>query len=67
MLIFDPVHNDFHQKDGIFPLFKGLCVKDIDTPFGAEIELSNGHITNGVNGIADNIDGSVLTNGNKEG
>ncbi|KAF4625932.1 hypothetical protein G7Y89_g12231 [Cudoniella acicularis] len=37
------VHNDFHQTHGLFPLFAGLSVEDIDKPFEVE------H-TNGVNG-----------------
>jgi len=35
------VHNDFHQTHGLFPLFDGLTVQDLDKPFEAE-PLSNG-------------------------
>ncbi|KAH8592903.1 methylenetetrahydrofolate reductase-like protein [Bisporella sp. PMI_857] len=73
------VNNDFHQSHGIFRLFDGLAVENIDTPFQTEnlnhsvpttngtngIKHTNG--VNGVNGIA-NIDPSIiesipLTNG----
>ncbi|KAF2094227.1 methylenetetrahydrofolate reductase 2 [Rhizodiscina lignyota] len=27
------VHNDFHETHGIFPLFHGLSIKDLDMPF----------------------------------
>lgn len=45
------VHNDFHQSHGLFPLFDGLEVEDLDKEF--EVVSTNGeHLgTNGVNGI----------------
>ncbi|KAF8850002.1 methylenetetrahydrofolate reductase-like protein [Acephala macrosclerotiorum] len=47
------VHNDFHQSHGIFPLFHGLKVEDLDKEF--EVVTTNGEHseTNGVNGIED--------------
>jgi len=58
------VHNDFHQTHGLFPLFDGLEVKDIDVPFSTP---SNGTETNGVNGTAPpppaGIENVPLTNG----
>lgn len=54
------VHNDFHVTRGIFPIFDGLEVKDIDKPLRnpsvdlhapTETNGSNGtHVTNGTNG-----------------
>jgi methylenetetrahydrofolate reductase (NADPH) len=38
------VHNDFHQTHGLFPLFDGLMVKDLDKPVEATVvsELAAG-------------------------
>jgi hypothetical protein len=44
------VHNDFHQADGLFPLFHGLQVKDIDETFEPNIQLANGHSPGGERG-----------------
>ena len=55
------VHNDFHQTHGLFSLFDGLVVEDLDKPF--EVSHTNGTAeTNGVNGTksAENV---PLTNG----
>jgi hypothetical protein len=46
-----PVHNDFHQADGLFPLFHGLQVKDIDETFEPYIQLTNGHLIGGEIGL----------------
>jgi methylenetetrahydrofolate reductase (NADPH) len=40
------VHNDFHATRGIFPLFDGLEVKDIEKPLhtaSVDMPTSNGH------------------------
>lgn len=37
------VHNDFHQTGGLFSLFDGLCVKDLEKHFEVEEALTNGH------------------------
>jgi methylenetetrahydrofolate reductase (NADPH) len=56
------VHNDFHESRGIFPIFDGLEVKDMDKPLhnpSADIPGVNGsEATNGTNGVHD-------TNGTK--
>ncbi|TVY65533.1 Methylenetetrahydrofolate reductase [Lachnellula suecica] len=61
------VHNDFHQTHGLFPLFDGLIVKDIDTPFKVETangEHTNGTKTNGVNGSKPGgVENTPLING----
>jgi methylenetetrahydrofolate reductase (NADPH) len=53
------VHNDFHVTRGIFPIFDGLEVKDIDKPLhspNVDVPTTNGHSadgsrgTNGTNG-----------------
>ena len=53
-LISYPVHNDFHVTRGIFPLFDGLQVQDIDKPLHnacVDLPTTNGHHeTNGTNG-----------------
>ena len=53
-LIGFPVHNDFHATRGIFPIFDGLEVKDMDKqlhPPSADLPSTNGtHETNGTNG-----------------
>lgn len=57
------VHNDFHQTHGLFPLFDGLEVKDIDVPFTA---ATNGIESNGVDvkaAPAPGIENVPLTNG----
>jgi hypothetical protein len=41
------VHNDFHQTDGLFPLFDGLHVKDINKAFESDIPLTSGYLPNG--------------------
>jgi methylenetetrahydrofolate reductase (NADPH) len=60
------VHNDFHETDGIFPLFNGLCVKDIDNPFEPELNSSNLHMANGTNEV-ENGNRMVEANGHREG
>ncbi|EPE31311.1 FAD-linked oxidoreductase [Glarea lozoyensis ATCC 20868] len=51
------VHNDFHQSHGLFPLFDGLTVQNINKPFEATT-------TNGVNGTAPKSNEHLpLTNG----
>ena len=50
------VHNDFHNDNGIFPLFDGLEVKESEIPFHSK---SNG-ATNGevhVNGNSKQVNG----------
>jgi len=42
------VHNDFHQSHGLFPLFDGLSVENIDKPF----EATSAPVTNGINGTS---------------
>jgi methylenetetrahydrofolate reductase (NADPH) len=55
------VHNDFHQTHGLFSLFDGLVVEDLDKPF--EVPHTNGTAeTNGVNGTKPAED-LPLTNG----
>jgi methylenetetrahydrofolate reductase (NADPH) len=45
------VHNDFHATRGIFPIFDGLEVKDLDKPLHtAGIDLPTADATNGTNG-----------------
>jgi methylenetetrahydrofolate reductase (NADPH) len=61
ILISRPVHNDFHVTRGIFPLFEGLEVKDMDKPLA-----TNGHVeSNGTNGHhkTNDINGTHRTNG----
>ncbi|CZS92072.1 probable MET13-putative methylene tetrahydrofolate reductase [Rhynchosporium agropyri] len=52
------VHNDFHQTHGLFPLFDGLELKDIDVPFSSSVNGgdANGADTNDVhtNGVNTN-------------
>ncbi|KAH6663468.1 putative methylenetetrahydrofolate reductase 1 [Halenospora varia] len=56
------VHNDFHQTHGLFPLFDGLSVEDIEKPF--EVPHTNGVETNGVNGTKpEGLENIPLTNG----
>ena len=56
------VHNDFHESRGIFPIFDGLEVKDMDKPLhnlSADIPgVNDSEATNGTNGVHD-------TNGTK--
>ena len=49
------MHNDFHQTNGIFPLFDGLCVKDIDKTLEPDIKSPNGHVylTNGTEDVVE--------------
>jgi methylenetetrahydrofolate reductase (NADPH) len=61
-----PVHNDFHATRGIFPIFDGLQVKDIDKPLhnpSVTMPTTNGHHdikeSNGTNGT----NGTLGTNG----
>jgi methylenetetrahydrofolate reductase (NADPH) len=59
------VHNDFHQTNGIFPLFDGLCVKDINKTLEPDIN-GHGHMTNGTE--EENVErnsNSAITNGIK--
>lgn len=51
------MHNDFHVTSGIFPIFEGLEIKDIDKPLhnpSVDVPTTNGHDdsrgTNGTNG-----------------
>ncbi|KAF1913327.1 methylenetetrahydrofolate reductase-domain-containing protein [Ampelomyces quisqualis] len=45
------VHNDFHVTRGIFPIFEGLQVKDIDKPLhNPSVDLPTPTETNGANG-----------------
>lgn len=51
------MHNDFHATRGIFPIFNGLEVKDMDKPLhtpSADLPNANGsenvNEANGVNG-----------------
>ncbi|KAI1339517.1 methylenetetrahydrofolate reductase 1 [Xylariaceae sp. FL0016] len=54
------VNNDFHQTKGIFELFEGLTVKDLDVPVSDPVPGSNGQIksihdnTNGVQDVQSN-------------
>jgi methylenetetrahydrofolate reductase (NADPH) len=51
------VHNDFHHSHGLFPLFDGIEVADLDTEIVVDVVQTNGHDvletngTNGVNGV----------------
>jgi methylenetetrahydrofolate reductase (NADPH) len=49
------VHNDFHATRGIFPIFDGLEVKDMDKPLhkpSADLPNANGsEAVNGTNGV----------------
>lgn len=49
-LICQIVHNDFHQTHGLFHLFDGLAVPNIDKPFQ--------HVNNGVKA---SFDGATKT------
>jgi len=42
------VHNDFHQTHGIFPLFDGLKVENIEMQQHTVRENSPAPVTNGV-------------------
>lgn len=45
------VHNDFHVTHGIFPIFDGLQVKDMDKPLhNPSVDLPTPTETNGANG-----------------
>lgn len=48
------MHNDFHATRGIFPIFDGLQVQDMDKPLhdpSADLPAANGeHQLNGANG-----------------
>jgi methylenetetrahydrofolate reductase (NADPH) len=47
----DLVHNDFHATRGIFPLFDGLQVKDMDKKLhSVNIDLPGANEPNGANG-----------------
>jgi methylenetetrahydrofolate reductase (NADPH) len=63
MLIWHLVHNDFHVTRGIFPIFDGLQVKNMDTQLhqpSIDLPTTNGHHqTNGENGTR----GTKGTNG----
>jgi methylenetetrahydrofolate reductase (NADPH) len=55
------VHNDFHQTHGLFPLFEGLEVADLDKEI--DFSYSNGTPeTNGTNGVHI-VNGTNGTNG----
>ncbi|RDL38849.1 Methylenetetrahydrofolate reductase [Venustampulla echinocandica] len=57
------VHNDFHHTHGIFPLFDGLSVEDLEKPF--EVAGTNGVEPSGVNNAVPNgVGDTPLTNGN---
>jgi len=42
------VHNDFHQTHGIFPLFDGLEIENIEKPQHVVRDNSPGPVMNGV-------------------
>lgn len=54
------VHNDFHDSQGIFPLFDGLELKDASMAFAS-------HATNGLSNGQVNGESKSLTNGNSNG
>jgi hypothetical protein len=64
MLTSRVVHNDFHQTNGIFPLFDGLCVKGIDDSY--QPIATNGHLSNGVSVDVDVNHDLSVPNGHKE-
>ena len=55
MLTLHAVHNDFHATRGIFPIFDGLQVEDMEKPLHtANIDVpttNDRHEQNGVNGV----------------
>jgi methylenetetrahydrofolate reductase (NADPH) len=53
------VHNDFHVTHGIFPLFEGLQVQDMEKP------LHSTGVTNNDSGSAPTTNGDSTTNGDK--
>jgi methylenetetrahydrofolate reductase (NADPH) len=55
------VHNDFHKSHGLFPLFDGLTVKNLDEPF----EISESGDVDGVRFIEPET--LPLTNGATNG
>jgi methylenetetrahydrofolate reductase (NADPH) len=58
------VHNDFHQTHGLFPLFDGLEVENLEKEVEAIHTNGNGteeKATNGINGI--NVNGINGVNG----
>jgi methylenetetrahydrofolate reductase (NADPH) len=63
MLTWHVVHNDFHVTRGIFPIFDGLQVENMDTQLhqpSVDLPTTNGHHqTNGENGTR----GTKDTNG----
>ncbi len=46
-LLIDTVHNDFHSTNGIFRLFDGLEVKNMDDPAAVTEPITNGIHVNG--------------------
>lgn len=46
-LLIDIVHNDFHSTHGIFRLFDGLKVKNMDDPAAVTEPVINGGHANG--------------------
>jgi methylenetetrahydrofolate reductase (NADPH) len=77
LLILHKVHNDFHATRGIFPLFDGLEVKDLEKPLHSvniDLPKTNGHHetkqsngTCGVKGIngTNGVNGTSVANGTK--
>jgi methylenetetrahydrofolate reductase (NADPH) len=53
------VHNDFHVTHGIFPLFEGLQVPDMEKP------LHSTGVINNDSGSAPTTNGDATTNGDK--
>jgi methylenetetrahydrofolate reductase (NADPH) len=57
------VHNDFHQTHGLFPLFDGLEVEDLDKPVMIG-KMNEAGETNGVNDAkSDGIENIPFANG----
>ncbi|QDS69465.1 hypothetical protein FKW77_006223 [Venturia effusa] len=50
------VHNDFHQTNGVFQLFDGLKVDDIDKPF---VNPKTFPVHENVNGVSTGLDAAV--------
>jgi methylenetetrahydrofolate reductase (NADPH) len=57
-LLIDIVHNDFHSTHGIFRLFDGLEVKNMDDPAAVTKPVINGVHANGMG----ELNGSFKTN-----
>jgi methylenetetrahydrofolate reductase (NADPH) len=56
------VHNDFHQTNGIFPLFDGLCVNDINKTMQHDIN-GNEHSLNEVEEAVESTANAAIANG----